>query len=461
MIKDLILNNAPIWIQNAAISVFNRRQWWMRQSGEYQSWLSLCHEATQWDSEHCVSNQAELLDAFLRYAVTYSSHYADCDPDAGLQSFPVLEKQTLINNLDCVATIRHQDGIVSYTGGTTGASMKVIYTLRDTQKRFATLDWFRSLSGWSLGKRTAWFSGKPIVRDKDLNVGICYRDDWLTNTRFFSTFHINEKNFTAYWQALVKFDPQYIVGFPSSIVEILAIARNRGLTYPHKITAIFPTAETVLPFHRELFKEVFGARTWNQYASSEGAPFIVECPSGGLHILPHTGVFEVVDQNGQPAREGELLVTAFQTHGTPLIRYRIGDRVKLAPDGESCRCGWKFPRVERIEGRTTDFVWSPERGRINLGNLSNTTKGVPGLVAFRVLQHEPDAITVEVQASDAFDDIAVKNFEMELRKRTGDRMTITIVRRDHLNRSASGKFRIVVNTLTSEQMEILPPSTLQ
>lgn len=450
--KDFILTNAPVWAQNAAISVFNRRQWWIRQGGDYQHWFELCKEATLWSAEQSAEHQAELLNAFLRYAVTHSPHYAHCDPDAGLQGFPVLEKQTLITDFDRIATIKAGDGIASYTGGTTGASMKVLYTVSDTQKRMATLNWFRGLTGWSLGRRTAWFSGKTIVRDQDIANGICHRDDWLTKTRFFSTFHVTDKNFDVYWRALIHFDPEFIVGFPSSLSDILAVARNRGLKYPHKVTAIYPTAETVLPHHRELFREMLGARILNQYASSEGAPFIVECPRGGLHLLPHTGIFEVVDENNQPAREGDLIVTAFQTHGTPLIRYRTGDRVTLSPEDETCSCGWNFPCVEKIDGRTTDFVWSPERGRINLGNLSNATKGVPGIVSFRVLQHEPDAITVEVQASESFDADAATTFNTELRKRTGEHMRITMVRRDQIERKASGKFRIVENTLTPEQM---------
>jgi len=452
LIQELILAKAPLWVQNAAISVFNRRQWSTRQSGDYKSWFEFCQQSTGWSAEQSLEYQSKLLDDFLRYAVKYSPHYANCDPDAGLDGFPVLEKQTLVKELDKIATITPRDGIVSYTGGTTGSSMKVLYTVSDTQKRFATLDWFRSLSGWSLGRRTAWFSGKSIVRDKDIARGVCYRDDWLTKTRFFSTFHITERNFDAYWQALIDFNPEFIVGFPSSLSDILGTARSQGLTYPYKVSAIYPTAETVLPHHRTLFREALGARTWDQYASSEGAPFIVECPLGGLHMLPHTGIFEVVDENGQPAREGELLVTAFHTHGTPLIRYRIGDRVALSLEDKSCGCGWHFPSVERIDGRTADFVWSPERGRINLGNLSNATKGVPGIVAFRVLQHEPNAITVEVQADGAFDAAAMTAFEIELRKRTGEQMAINIAQRDRLNRKASGKFRIVENTLTPEQM---------
>lgn len=450
--KDLILAKAPIWLQNVAISVFNRRQWWVRQSGDYAPWFSECEAAFHWSEEQWRANQSEQLDAFLNYAVTNSKHYADCDPDKGLQSFPILEKETLINDRDAIRTINDHDGIVSYTGGTTGASMKVVYTVSDSQKRIATLDWFRSLSGWKLGARTAWFSGKTIVRDKDIENGICYRNDWLTKTRFFSTFHVNERNFEIYWQALIDFEPEYIVGFPSSLSEILEIARTRGLKYPHKVKTVFPTAETVLQKHRELFKDVLGADTKDQYASSEGAPFIVECPSNSLHILPYTGIFEVVDEAGQPAREGEILVTAFHTRGTPLIRYRVGDRIRYAPEGKRCACGCTFPLVERIDGRETDFVWSPEYGRINLGNLSNSTKGVAGLIAFRVLQDQPNAITVEVHGSNAFDNAAARKFETELRKRTGEGMTIDLVRRSELKRKASGKFQIVENKLHPEQM---------
>src|SRR3546814_13810209 len=78
----------------------------------------------------------------------------------------------------------------------------------------------------------------------------------------------------------------------------------------------------------------------------------------------------------QPAREGEILVTSFTTRGTPLIRYRIGDRISLAPDDYRCPCGSCFPVVKHIDGRTADFIWSPENGKVNLGNISNSTKEI-------------------------------------------------------------------------------------
>jgi phenylacetate-CoA ligase len=452
VLRDFILARAPVWCQNVAISMYNRWQWWVRHNGSYRSWYDLCEDMSSCRPDDWADYRENQLKEFLSYAVEKSPHYAGCNPEHGLQGFPILEKKTVITDFERIRTIPDSKGIVSYTGGTTGASMKVVYAVSDMQKRFATLDWFRALSGWKIGRRTAWFSGKGIVRDSDISRGICYRDDFLTKTRFFSTFHVNERNFDIYWRSLVEFAPEYIVGFPSSIAEILAIARERGLIYPHRVIAVFPTAETVIPAFRELFRDVLGADTKDQYASSEGAPFIVECSAGRLHILPYTGVVEVVDDQDLPAREGEMLVTSFHTHGTPLIRYRIGDRVALAPEGQLCSCGWTFPLVDRIEGRSADFVWSPEYGRVNLGNLSNSTKGVPGIIAFRVLQNEPHSITVEINGSSLFDISAERKFEIELRKRLGEKISINMVRMNELPRKSSGKFRIVENSLTPDQM---------
>src|SRR3546814_12220855 len=102
-------------------------------------------------------------------------------------------------------------------------------------------------------------------------------------------------------------------------------------------------------------------------------------------------MFEVVDESMPPAREGEILVTSFTTRGTPLIRYRIGDRISLAPEDYRCPCGSCFPVVKQIDGRSSDFIWSPENGKVNLGNISNCTKDVEGITCFQIVQDEADA----------------------------------------------------------------------
>lgn len=450
--KAFILNHAPVHFQSAAISLYNAHLWQGRRRGRYLKGRAAYSDYLNWSRDQIAAEQERKLQEFLSFVTQKSPWYSGHDPKKGLSAFPILEKHDLVASFDKIRTLDEREGVVSYTGGTTGASLKVIYSKEDMQERFAALDWFRSLYGWELGARTAWFSGKSLVRERDVKRGYCYRDDWIDNIRFFSTFHINEGSFDQYWKALTEFAPDFMVGFPSSVMEICEFARKKGLIYKGGIKAFFPTAETVLPVHREVIGSVLGCTLRDQYASSEGAPFIFECPCGRKHLHPLTGVFEVVDENHQPCNEGELLVTSFTTHGTPLVRYRVGDRVTLDARHADCDCGWPFPVVESIDGRTADFVWSPINGRINLGNLSNSTKGVDGIMAFQVLQNVPHEIEVLVVGGDKFDHSQGMLFVEALRQRTGEYMRIDLKRVDSIPRERSGKFRIVKNALRPEQM---------
>jgi len=84
---------------------------------------------------------------------------------------------------------------------------------------------------------------------------------------------------------------------------------------------------------RELLERVFKCKVYDQYASSEGAPFVTECENQVLHMELASGVFEHFEDGSD-----EVLVTSFTTHGTPLIRYRIGDSMTFSEKVKTCKC---------------------------------------------------------------------------------------------------------------------------
>lgn len=447
--KSLIRRHAPYWLQDFAVGLYNSRLYRKRRGDRYRG---MRQYFSRWDGESASVLEMEArrrLDEFLVRACAESAWYKSY---AGkpLSEFPLLEKEALLHELTSIATIGERSGVISLTGGTTGASMKVVYRIEDVQERNALLDHFRAIYGYQLGEKVAWFSGKDLATAEDVSKGRCYRDDRKNKIRFFSTFFINRNNFESYWVALNEFKPRFMVGFPSSVFDIASYARERGLTADWKVEVMFPTAETVLPIHRVVIGDVFGCRLVDQYASSEGAPFILECSEGRLHLHPLTGVFEVLDHRGAPSREGEMVVTSFTTTGTPLIRYRIGDRVRLAAPSDKCACSWNFPLVDWIDGRSGDFVYSREVGRVNLGNLSNCTKGVGGILKFQIQQDMVDEILVRVVGSQCFDATEERRFEAELRQRLGSKMRIGIQRVSDIPREKSGKFRIVKNNIATQ-----------
>lgn len=444
--KYFILKYTPVFFQNLAITIYNNFLYRKRRGGCYRSYLQYYSEYDLVSKERLDLEQAKRLQETLNHATSKSSYYASLGA-SNLDEFPVLEKSVLLNRLNEISTICERDAEVSLTGGTTGASMKVLYTREDIQERNAMLDHFRASFGYMLGDKVAWFSGKDLVRKKDLDRGICYRDDWINQIRYFSTFHITDRYFDVYWRSITEFAPEFLVGFPSSVYDICVMAKERGLAFKGVVKAFFPTAETVLPQHRSVINEVLGCSLIDQYASSEGAPFILQCQEGRLHIHPLTGIFEVVDEKLQPAKEGEILVTSFSTRGTPLIRYRIGDRIKLASDEDVCACGFRGAQVEKIDGRSSDYIWSPENGKVNLGNISNCTKDAPGIICFQVVQTHEDSVDVMLVKGSGFTEKDAENFMAALRARLGSDMIIRLQYVSNIPREKSGKFRIVKNSL--------------
>lgn len=449
-LKETLVRVSPYLIQNIGVTLFNVLQYKIRHGGDYKKFREYYVEVDKLSSTQIEDEIKRKKQIFFSYVKENSKWYKNYDFGCW-ESVKLLEKQEVINYLDLIKTIDEKEGLVSLTGGTTGASMKVIYTKQDMQERFAILDHFRAQHGYQLGKKTAWFSGKNLVTQKNIEKGICSHYDFINKIRFYSTFLINEKNFDAYWKSLNEFQPEFLVGFPSSVFEICQIAKAKNLKYTGKAKVFFPTAETVLAEHRQVISDVLGCKLVDQYASSEGAPFILECSAGHLHIHPLTGIFEVVDDNLEPSLSGQMLVTSFTTHGTPLIRYRIGDSITLADSSKQCECGSIFPLVERIEGRTNDYILSPTHGKVNLGNISNSTKDTKGIVCFQLIQDKIDHIEVKLVVNKEYDNAQESNFTSALRERVGDSVQLSINYVKDIPKEKSGKFRIVKNNLKVEK----------
>lgn len=81
-------------------------------------------------------------------------------------------------------------------------------------------------------------------------------------------------------------------GFVSTMYDIAKHMDDDGLETRFTPKAIFPTSETVMPYHREMLEKVFKCKVRDQYASSGGASFVIEFPDGYMHECLDTGVFE-------------------------------------------------------------------------------------------------------------------------------------------------------------------------
>ena len=199
---------------------------------------------------------------------------------------------------------------------------------------------------------------------------------------------------------------------------------------------------------RELIEKFFHTAVYNQYASSEGAPFIFECKNGNLHLELQSGVFEVLDECNNPSTTGRLVVTSFTTEGTPLIRYDIGDSITLKNQNLICSCGNNNPIVKSINGRVADYVYSPENGKINIVNIANAIKDVKGIISYQIIQNEINCLNFNIIIDKSiYNNEEEKLFKKNWRDRVGDNMEFNINYVNSINVESSGKHRVVLNNI--------------
>jgi phenylacetate-CoA ligase len=138
------------------------------------------------------------------------------------------------------------------------------------------------------------------------------------------------------------------------------VARERGLDARKlgvRTTVHAGEPGANIPPVRARIEEGWGARAFDHAGMTEMGAYGYECSAqAGLHVNEAEFITEVIDPaTGRPAREGELVLTNLGRLGSPAVRYRSGDRVRLAE--EPCPCGRRFLRLENgILGRLDDML---------------------------------------------------------------------------------------------------------
>jgi phenylacetate-CoA ligase len=138
------------------------------------------------------------------------------------------------------------------------------------------------------------------------------------------------------------------------------VARERGIDLPKldvRTTVHAGEPGAGIPSVRARIEEAWGARAYDHAGMTEMGAYGYECTAqAGLHVNESEFIAEVLDPiTGAPAREGELVLSNLGRAGSPLLRYRTGDRVRVAAG--PCECGRTFMRLEGgILGRVDDML---------------------------------------------------------------------------------------------------------
>ena len=144
--------------------------------------------------------------------------------------------------------------------------------------------------------------------------------------------------------------PQVLATYPTVAALLGEAAQQGDLSLP--LLELRTGGETLGLAARRRIAQQLRCPVRDHYGASEFLPMAWECALGRLHLNADWLILEPVDERLRPLPPGVLsdrcLLTNLANHVQPLIRYELGDRIRLFPG--RCGCGSRLPVVE-VEGR--------------------------------------------------------------------------------------------------------------
>lgn len=187
---------------------------------------------------------------------------------------------------------------------------------------------------------------------------------------------------------LEAFAPDVIATYPTMALLLAEHARGGRLAVAPR--QICTGGETLSRGMRAAIERGFGCRVADSYGASECLAIAAECRCGTLHLNADWVILESVDERYAPVPDGEIghttLLTNLANHLQPLIRYDLGDRIRL--HREPCACGSPLPGID-VEGRSDELL--------SLRDARRRTVRLPPLALTTVLEDDAGVFDFQLE----------------------------------------------------------------
>lgn len=454
----------PLPLQNMAITIFGLTWYKRRFGGIFKAELQKCLERDQYSAVQWKEYQQEQLRKILVHAYRTVPYYktlftkngisennlASFDIDR-LSTLPFLEKQTFreLGTTEMISSEPEPNGEFLFSSGSTGTPTKTLYSTNMHQRYFAVFE--SRLNYWAgidYKVPRGVIGGRRIIRE-GVSEGPFYRYNYIEKQTYFSAYHISAKTAANYVEGMIKNKVEYMTGYASANYFLARFIEEAGIKAP-KLRAVLTSSEKLTPEMRDTFRRVYGCETFDSYNGVDLCNLISECEHHSLHVVPDVGVVEIIHEDGTPCKPGEtgeIISTGLLNFDQPLIRYRMGDYVKLSAN-QQCKCGRSMPVIDEIVGRMEDTVIGPD-GR-EMMRFHGIFINVLCIVEAQVIQHTLTDFEIKLVVSRAPAEEELALIEKRMRSQLGDiKLTITTV--PEIPRNANGKFKAVISHVKKDR----------
>lgn len=249
------------------------------------------------------------------------------------------------------------------TSGTTGRSLSIFVDLQDIIiGLFAYIRMLREYDiNWRKDKITIIGDFAPhTVESGYISKGLFAK---MQNSYLFKNMQwldTNEKP-DLLTKKINRFKPDFL-GAYTGMLGHLALLKEKGFGNNINPRVIATTGSVFDKSLRKYVNDVFDARLFETYASTEAGPIAFECRNGNYHLLSDYINLEILEKE----KIGHSVITKLYGFGTPIIRYTaMNDIVELS--SKKCDCGLSGSLIKKVYGRDILSLFLPD-GRVMLSS---------------------------------------------------------------------------------------------
>ena len=318
------------------------------------TWLPFLKASETWSLASLEAYQLKKLKELVAIAYTNTAYYKNSFDAAGmkpsdirsledLKKLPLTTKSDLLDhNKEIHTSLSFKKIFQANTSGTSGESLT--FRREESADSFNKASAYRGYSWYNVNpwERNGYFWGYNFSEKEAVKIRML---DSLQNR--FRIFDYRKESIDFFIKKLKN--AKYLHGYSSMVYETAKMINSLNLEKPENLKMVKGTSEKIFESYQTEIQKAFGQRMVSEYGAAETGIIAFECLKGKMHLNMEGVIVEEIDH--------EIVVTNLQLHAFPVIRYQLGDYIKLAPKTETCECGMQHLMIEEVTGRIGQAVY--------------------------------------------------------------------------------------------------------
>ena len=411
--------------------------------------LRLISEMEETDYEAFLnSKKAEIVNYHLKNNSFYSSKVKN--GFSNWESLPIMKKEAYQIPLKERLSEDFSEKN-AYINKTSGSSGNPIRFAKDKYSHAITWAYHKERFGWhgidfnrSLQAR---YYGIPLDTIENKTVLL---KDFLAKRHRFSINDLSEKALAEMLAVYKKKPFDYINGYTSSIVLFAKHLKEKNVILKDvcpSLKVCIVTSEMLFDEDKILLENQFGVPIVNEYGCSEAGVIAFTNKNGEWEVDSKTLFVEILDEEKKAVplgEEGKIVITSLHNKAHPFIRYEIGDYGALSE-----KSTFKKPILKKLTGRTNDFAILPSGKKAAGMTFYVITKKIMeesgNIKEFKVVQTKKDTFEINYVSDEPLKIGKIKAINEILEQFLETGLTFHYIRKEQLDRSASGKLKQFVS----------------